>query len=410
VAIKIPFLADVAKFLAGTKDVEDSLDDVADSLDDITTAGADVDRKVGEDLDQLARTADDSADKISRSFKDAFHDVETAGRTSTRKVKADVDDVGHKGSATLHEFSQEAKANVAETVSSFDGSASSAVDAIQGTFGGLVSALGPAGLVGAAVVGVGIGLARNLFEKSKEAAAEVAEAVADITGQLIDLGSFSLGAAQVNEKLKEMASTAKDGKNALAEIGENAAAAGINFRNYARGLAGDSTAIQTSYDEITTKVADLDKAQQDLAHTQGTSQEDVDRLTASQLDQREALEKARTELLKMDTTLDEAATTTHLYNEATAETKKKVGEADKNVLQMVEHLGLIPKKKSTDVDVDDKGTAKDTHDKIDAIPSSKDVAVRVTYTPDPKIIAQIQKHLNSYTFTVPVNARPGQPV
>jgi hypothetical protein len=36
--------------------------------------------------------------------------------------------------------------------------------------------------------------------------------------------------------------------------------------------------------------------------------------------------------------------------------------------------------------------------------------VRVTYTPDPKIIAQIQKHLNSYTFTVPVNARPGQPV
>jgi hypothetical protein len=170
VAIKIPFLADVTAFLSGTKEVTESLEDVADSLDDISTAGADVDVKVGGDLQDVARAADDSAEKISRSFKEAFKDVEAAGRTSSKKVKADVDDVGVKGSATLREFSAEAKANVSETVSSFDGSASSAVDAVQGTFGGLVSALGPAGVVGAAVVGVGIGLARNMFGKSQEAA------------------------------------------------------------------------------------------------------------------------------------------------------------------------------------------------------------------------------------------------
>lgn len=182
--IKIPFIADVTKFLAGTKDLEDSLDDVADSLDDISTAGADIDAKVGGDLKDVAATADASADKISKSFKTAFHEVEAAGRTSSRKVKADVDDVGDKGSATLREFSAEAKQNVAETVSSFDGSASSAVDAIQGTFGGLVAALGPAGLVGAAAIGVGIGLARNLFGKSKEAAEEFRQRVLSIFEEL----------------------------------------------------------------------------------------------------------------------------------------------------------------------------------------------------------------------------------
>ena len=183
-AIRIPFVAEVREFLAGTKDLEDSLDDVADSLDDISTAGADIDAKVGGDLKDVAATADASADKISKSFKTAFHEVEAAGRTSSRKVRTEVDDVGHKGSETLREFSQEAKQNVAETVSSFNGSASSAVDAIQGTFGGLVAALGPAGLVGAAAIGVGIGLARNLFGKSQEAAEEFRQRVLSIFEEL----------------------------------------------------------------------------------------------------------------------------------------------------------------------------------------------------------------------------------
>ena len=190
-AIKIPFIADVTRFLSGTRDLEESLDDVADSLDDISTAGSDVDTKVGGDLKAVAQTADDSAEKIETSFREAFRAVESQGRTSSRKVKADVDDVGVKGSATMREFSQEAKANVAETVSSFNGSASSAVDAIQGTFGGLVSALGPAGLVGAAAVGVGIGLARNLFTKSQEAAEDFRERVLTIFDELRETGDIS---------------------------------------------------------------------------------------------------------------------------------------------------------------------------------------------------------------------------
>ena len=408
-AIKIPFLADVTKFLAGTKDVETSLDDIADSLDDITTAGADVDQTVGRELTDLADTADDSADKIRRSFKEAFRAVEDQGRTSSRKVRNDVDDVGDKGKASLREFSSEAKQNVAETVSSFNGSASSAVDAIQGTFGGLVSALGPAGLLGAAAAAAGIGLARGLFEKSKAAAAEVAEAVADITGQLIDLGSFSLGTEQVDEKLKEMASTAEDGKNALAEISDAATDAGINFRDYARGLAGDTEAIQRSYTEVTDKIAGMDKAQQDLMHTTGVTQEQVDRLTASQLEQRDALEKARDALVAQDGTLDEATRTALLYKDATDKQKTATKGASDQILEMVDHLGLIPPEKHTDVKVDDHGSAKETSNAVDDAARDRSTTVKVSADMS-GVDHQIRNYFNGRTFDFRVYARPGMKV
>jgi hypothetical protein len=246
VAIRIPFAAEVREFLAGTKQLEDSLDDVADSLDDISTAGSDVDAKVGGDLQDTARTADAAAEKISKSFKTAFHEVEAAGRTSSRKVKADVADVGDKGSATLREFNAEAKQNVAETVSSFDGSASSAVDAVQGTFGGLVAALGPAGVVGAAVVGIGIGLARNMFSKSQEAAEAFRERVLSIFEELRESGDISpefksdtlAGIISDAKKLKEAFGT-----DDLSDFQEMLEATGLSagkLQTYFSGLTGDA--------------------------------------------------------------------------------------------------------------------------------------------------------------------------
>lgn len=239
-AIKIPFVSDVTDFLRGTKQLEDSLDDVADSLDDISTAGDDIDTKVGGDLDDTARAADAAADKISKSFRTAFDEVEAAGRTTSTRVAGHVDDVGHRGSATLREFSSEAKQNVAETISSFDGSAASGVDAIQGTFGGLVSALGPAGIVGAAVAGVGIGLARGIFAKSQEAAAALRE---QITGIFDELRS-SEGVLSKAFQRDAIAELIKDAERIEEIFGTDLAGAarlfGDDFGTVLRGLTGDS--------------------------------------------------------------------------------------------------------------------------------------------------------------------------
>lgn len=390
-AIKIPFLAEVTDFLRGTRSVEDSLDDVADALDDVGRAGSDVDRQVGGDLDRLADTADDSAERIERSFREAFDAVEAQGRTTSRRVRDDVDDVGRRGSTTLREFSDEAKQNVAETVSSFNGSASSAVDAIQGTFGGLVSALGPAGLIGAAAAAAGIGLARGLFERSKAAAQEVAEAVADITGQLIDLGSLNLGTEQVNEKLKEFASTAEDGKNVLVDLAEQAKDAGINTRDYLRGLAGDTDALQRAYDQVQGRIHDLDKSEQDLMHTRGVTQDQVDALVASHLDERAALQKARDELVKQDSTLDLASDAYRTYQDATRDSTQALEDqtgqtqaATDKAKGLDEALGRIPAKKSTTVEVD-----------VDA-----EALARFN--------DRLQRYLNGKTYYVTLQPRPGK--
>lgn len=210
-AIKVPFVAEVSSFIKGTADMVRSLGNVSDSLDEVANTDVDVSgieelgeaadaaglkvTGLGEELDTLNRAdtsgleselkeigaaGDAAAEKLEHSFKSAFDVLQAEGRTASRKTKADVKDVGDEGSRTMQEFSQEAKANVSETVSSFDGSASSAVDAIQGTFGGLVSALGPAGVVGVAAAGIGIGFAKSLFGKAQEEAEALREQVSSL--------------------------------------------------------------------------------------------------------------------------------------------------------------------------------------------------------------------------------------
>ncbi|MFL6094572.1 MAG: hypothetical protein ACJ71Y_03910 [Blastococcus sp.] len=550
-AIKIPFLADVSRFLAGTHSIEDALDDVVDSLDDISTAGGDVDDQVGSDLeslardgdasaeklkrsykdafegittaggqvddqvgsdlDALARDGDASAEKLKRSFKDAFNAVEAQGHTSTSKVKGDVDDVGHKGSETLKEFSSEAKQNVAESVSSFNGSASSAVDAIQSTFGGLVASLGPVGLGMAAAVGVGIGLIRSQFGKAQESAEKFRANVDTLAGQLIDLGG-SLDAQTVTDNLKQIITDSEQLKtifgsdlpDALAALGSSAVTGTL------QGMAGDTedlAAAQAQLEEqlrkveaakvaafnpitgITQEVIDLnaqgdaikdtikavkDKARETAAAekieatysttTAGAAeaaQREADALdesndalvektdanrdaASSELDLLDSYDKTSKAIKHNGETLDKhtkkgrdnqralidlagdittlaeknekAKGSTAAYNKTIAAQRdafikaaEKATGNTKAAEALAKQYGLMPKKVETEVT--DNGTAKQTAKKIDdTIPHSKDVQVRVQYHPSIDIIRQIQNHLNSYTFTVGVNARSGKPV
>lgn len=268
-AIKIPFVADVDGFIRGTKDVERGLDDVADALDDLdrSTAGD----KVEQDLEGIGKAADASAEKVETSFRQAFKDVEAQGRTSTRKVKDDVDDVGSHGSATLHEFSQEAKQNVAESVSSFTGSAESAVDAVQSTFGGLVSALGPAGVVGAALAAAGIGLLRGMATKAQEAAEAVSQNAVDMAKSLRE---GITPAQQLNDALTDLADTATttgkwwwaDASTGLLDLIAVAEDAKLSIGEFLRATAGpDAAQTQSVLDSVNEKINTLNASIQEGA-------------------------------------------------------------------------------------------------------------------------------------------------
>lgn len=304
-AIKIPFLADVTDFLRGTKNLEDALDDVADSLDDITDAGSDIDSKVGASLDDVAKAADDagrkvddlatdldgvaradtskvetdlkgigtqadtSAAKLESSFSTAFDKLKTEARTATDRAKADLKDTGDKGSSSLREFNEEAKQNVAETVSSFDGSASSGVEAIQATFGGLVASLGPAGLIGAAAAGIGIGLGRSLFAK----AAEAAEALREQIGSIFDELRENQGVIGEAFQSNAIADLLKDAKAFKTAFGVDMPAAvrvfGDDLDVVLQGLTGSSEQVAAAQKLISDRFDALDEAGQTYVDENG---------------------------------------------------------------------------------------------------------------------------------------------
>jgi hypothetical protein len=286
VGIKIPFLADVTDFLRGTKDLEEALVDVVDSLDDITTAGADVDSKVGASLDDVAtaagdasakvadlgtdlldiakadtskteteieaigKSADTSAEKLESSFSAAFDKLRTESKTATDRAKSNIKDTGDKGSESLREFNEEAKQNVAETVSSFDGSASSGVEAIQATFGGLVASLGPAGLIGAAAAGIGIGLGRSLFAKAAEAAEALREQIGDIFDELRE----NQGVITKTFQSEAIADLLKDTKAFETSFGVDMPTAvrlfGDDLDTVLQGLTGSSEQVAAAQDVV----------------------------------------------------------------------------------------------------------------------------------------------------------------
>src|SRR6187431_1407503 len=91
-------------------------------------------------LDDVAKEGDQTGDKLADSMEQAQRATEElqkkiADGSAQKKFAANTQESTTKASADLEELGKEGKANLAETVSSFDGSATSFIDALQGTFG-----------------------------------------------------------------------------------------------------------------------------------------------------------------------------------------------------------------------------------------------------------------------------------
>lgn len=359
-AIKIPFLADVAKFLAGTRDIEEALDDVIDSLDDVTEAGDDVDTKVAASLDDVAKAADDagrkvddlakdldgvskvdtgkvegelkeigttadtSAEKVERSFSSAFDKLKTESKTATDRAKRDLKDTGDEGSASLREFNEEAKANVAETVASFDGSASSGVEAIQATFGGLVSSLGPAGLIGAAAAGIGIGLGRSLFAKAAEAAEALREQIGSIFDELRE-NSGSIGKAFQSDAIAELLKDADAFKKAFGvDMPSAVRVFGDDLDTVLQGLTGSSQ-------QVADAQAVVNQLWEDAAAAGETYVDENGNVLLRNRELLVSLGETGVALKRHQTALDGGTTAHEVYADATDELTESTEKATKAV-------------------------------------------------------------------------------
>lgn len=367
--IRVPFVADVVQWLRGTGDMEDSLDDVRGSLD------------------ELARQAGTDAEKIERSFSDSFDKLKAEGRTATRRVREDVDDFTHKSGRAFDDFKDEARQNLAESVSSFEGNASSAVDAVQSTFGGLAAALGPAGLIGTTIVAAGIGMARGLFNAANEETERFKERVSAMFDELRQNG----GEITVSFKEDGVAELLNDSERLQAIFGSDdlrkinktlkdiGLSAGATQQLFA-GLTGGTEDVEAALYAVNTAQARWFKTLNDPSAS-ATAQ-------ANARDQIQALAQLEQGLEGNSAAASEATARTDLYNRA---------------------LGKIPEDKSTEIRVTDNGTAAAAGERIDHAARARHVPLEVV--PD---LSGVDRHIRTYfagkVYQFNVAPRPGKNV
>jgi hypothetical protein len=243
--IEIDIAANTRDFQRGTKDVEKSLEQVADALDDVSKDAGKAGDKLGDGLSDGAKDASQSVERLEQSFKDVADASKRETKTAGTAMKDNTKDATTAAARDLGELKDEAVQNASETFSSFDGSMTSFADGIQGTFGGIVSSMGPVGAAIGAAGAIGIGLMIAEFEKGKEAEAEFRQRVSELAANLIEAGGDGAeGLKQIADGIKSLALESEDGKKKLIDVAKEADAAGVSVKGLAQAYAGNADALE----------------------------------------------------------------------------------------------------------------------------------------------------------------------
>lgn len=181
-ALRLDILANTRQLVSEMKKAGTSVDDVSDSLDDIVKGGDNAGEKLERSFKDLAREA--------KKADDAVENVGKSGQRAGKSVDSGID----RAKRSMDDFKDEADSTAKEAAASFDGSAESVGDAFQE----LAANLGPAGVVGAVVIGSIIALATSAVENweekvqgIKDATSEMWQAAAEEGRSFIDSTSIT---------------------------------------------------------------------------------------------------------------------------------------------------------------------------------------------------------------------------
>lgn len=338
--ISIPFLANVSRFLRGTKDVVGGVESVGDSLSDLARESKVSARQVGGNFDDVAREASDAADRIADDYRDAFRAAAKSSTAATGDITTDAKRSMRGAGEATDTFAKEAKNNLSETVSSFRGDAEDIPQIFQDVLGGVVADLGPAGVIGGALGAAGIGLAVALFQKSAERAAELKEDVIDLANEIADAGG-RVNRVDWATRFREFGNEIADAKSwfepwqkeALTnfEVVKRAAdELGLNYERTFRAMAGDTEQAAELLPELRDRIASVTAEMDDYNRQVGTGTEWHGRSYRSILDELAALEGLTSELEAATGQTEDAIELEKLISDAYAESA--AGIAEKNEL------------------------------------------------------------------------------
>lgn len=213
--------------IKGAGDIEGALDDVAGTLDDV------------------AREGDQAAEKLERSFSEAMREISADSRRGGDDLARNIDRGTTHARESLRELKGEALQNVAETLSSTDGSLQSFADGVQGTMGGVVAGLSAINPAAAAVAGgaaLGFGLVTAELVRQEEATKKLRERYSGLYKEALEDSRTFLSEAQVQAEVMDlMWNPERAGEYTRAQ--EDAKTLGLDLIDVLKAQAGDQKAL-----------------------------------------------------------------------------------------------------------------------------------------------------------------------
>ncbi|MGV8973383.1 MAG: hypothetical protein ACOH10_13760 [Rhodoglobus sp.] len=263
--ISIGIASDAKQFLSGIKSgVIAPLEEVKDTFDDVAKSGD----RAGDKLEDSLSGAQRETKQLRKEYDKLGDDIQSASRRGRTSMVNDSNAATTRGKQNINELGNEAKANLAETLSSFDGTVEGTISGIQGTLGGVTAGLtGVIPIIAAAAGAAGLGLIAVAFEKQSEQAELVRQKVSELASELIETGG--IGERSIDsmvDALKTLASETDEGAKSLSDIRKAAKDAGLEFSDIAQAYVGNSKALKEQI-KLNEKHADVLRDEADALQT-----------------------------------------------------------------------------------------------------------------------------------------------
>lgn len=166
--------------------------------------------KAGDEIEQAMRTAQKESDRARNDIEKLGDEIVQASRKS-RAMGGDTRRGMGEASGAVQEFSDEARQNLSETVSSFRGDVEDIPQIMQDILGGVSSNLGVAGMALGAGGAAAIGMFVAGLQEAAEKAEELREKSNELALEIIEAGG-SLDSIEMGDRLKEWALEVRDNK------------------------------------------------------------------------------------------------------------------------------------------------------------------------------------------------------
>lgn len=267
--IEIRLNADASGVIREAKKAGESFEDLGDSLDDVVKDADRAGDAIGDDIKAGAKEAEAATERLERSFNDLAQAAQRETKKAGDATSANIRQGSSNAKEAMNEVKAEALANASETFSSFDGSASSFVDGIQGTFGGLIAGLGqvnPALIPVAAAAAVTIGVIAGAITGAEQKSDEFKAKVSELTAEFIESGTIGGRAFDdMVSSIKDLATETDDSKTNLQDLRDYADTLGVSFEDVVHAYEQGGSALDDlirKTDSLADKTADTDPFEQ----------------------------------------------------------------------------------------------------------------------------------------------------